>query len=201
MKDCSETASTSASTITDDAKDMADSPPIDKDQKGKDRETAASSNDALLAFLGDLEEKKAPVQKSSGDFHGLVDPLNIQDLLEGADERKQSPGMQAREPPATVVLPTPKHLPSPTQSSAAAIQGAAAMPPAASQPSSDAMSLSASKSGSGNSMTSAITAGSSFSTPNKKAGKFTMKKFSSPSPGGNGIEEHTSNFHHYNIVS
>ena len=87
------------------------------------------------------------MKKPTGDFHGLVDPFNIQDLLEGTDERKQSPGMQAREPPATVVLPTPNHLPSPTQSSAAAIQGAAAMPPAASQPSSDAMSLSAFKSG------------------------------------------------------
>ena len=96
MKDCSETASTSASTITDDAKDMAYSPSIDKDHKGKDRESAAFSNDALLAFLGDVEEKKARVEKSSGDFHGLVDPLNIQNLLEGTDERKQSPVMQAR---------------------------------------------------------------------------------------------------------
>ena len=128
------------------------------------------------------------MKKPTGDFHGLVDPLNIQNLLEGTDERKQSPGIQAREPPATVVLPTSKHLPSPTQSSAAAIQGPAAMPPVASLLSSDAMSLSASKSGSGNSTTSAITAGSSFSTPNKKAGKFTMKKFSSPSPRGNGYK-------------
>ena len=59
MKDCSETASNSAFTITDDAKDMAVSPHIDKDHKGKDRESATSSNDALLAFLDDVEEKKS----------------------------------------------------------------------------------------------------------------------------------------------
>ena len=57
MKDCSETASTSESTITDDVKDMADSTPVDKGQKQKDREPEASSNEALLAFLGDVKEK------------------------------------------------------------------------------------------------------------------------------------------------
>ena len=50
------------------------------------------------------------------------------------------------------------------------------------------MSLYASKFGSGNSMTNTTTVKSFFSTPNKKADKFTMKKFSSPSPGVNGYK-------------
>ena len=110
---------------------------------------------------------------------------DIEDMLEEEKEKKEEAKKQAPKLPATVVLPTANILPP-----AASIPPFASMPSAANNmadtnatmPSNNAMPPTVSKTGSNTSVASTFTSGSSFSTPQRNGGKFTMRKFGSPGP-------------------